>query len=67
MVEQMTYPTREATGALGVGLHSFHQAVREERVPALRVGRKPRLGIPPRAVERLLKDPTRWERGEEQR
>ena len=57
MVNCATFSVPEAARALGVGRTAMYQAVREGRVPALRVGRKPKFRIPRLAVKRLLENP----------
>ena len=60
---QLTYSVTEAAQALGVGLNSVYQAIRDRRLPALRIGRKPKLRVPRAAIEELLRHPERWESG----
>ena len=62
---QLTLSVPETARALGVGLHSIYRAVRENRLPALIVGTKPKLRIPKVAVKRLLENPETWEKGAE--
>jgi len=51
----------EVAQALGVGRNSVYEAIKEGRLPALRVGTKrPRLRVPRLAIERLLADPEQW-------
>jgi excisionase family DNA binding protein len=50
-----TLSVREASAVLGLGAHAVYQAVREGRLPALRLHRK--LRIPILAIERVLKNP----------
>ncbi len=61
MTEQLTLSVPEAAKALGVGMHAVYRAVRERRVPALRIGTKPKFRIPRVAIDRLLEDPERWQ------
>ncbi len=56
----MTVSVKEAAQEPGVGVRAMYSAVRDGRVPALRVGTKPRLRIPRRAIERLLEEPERF-------
>lgn len=63
MVRVQTYSVSEAARVLGIGEESIYQAIREGRLPALKVGRKPKLRIPRVAIEELLRDPSRWETG----
>ena len=60
--EALTLSVPETARALGIGLNSVYRAVRENRLPALRVGTKPKLRIPRQVVERLMEDPTAWGR-----
>jgi len=62
--EPMTLSVPEVAKALGVGLQSVYRAIQEKRLPALRVGTKPKLRVPRVAVERLMDDPGAWQRGE---
>ena len=61
MADVMTYSVMEAARALGVGQRSVYAAIRDGRLPALRVGRKPKLRIPKVAVQELLRHPERWQ------
>jgi excisionase family DNA binding protein len=61
MMDCATLSVPEAAKVLGVGRIAMYRAVCEGRVPALRVGRKPKLRIPKVAVEELLRHPERWE------
>jgi len=63
MMETETYSVRQVARLLGIGQQSIYQAVREGRLPAIRIGRKPKLRIPKIAIEELLRDPSRWSRG----
>jgi len=58
-----TYSVSEAAKVLGVGQRSVYEAIRTRRLPAIRVGRKPKLRVPKAAIERLLSHPEEWERG----
>ena len=58
-----TVSVEEASELLGVGRLSLYSALRDGRVPAIRVGRKPRFRIPLLAIERLLARPEEWEAG----
>jgi len=60
---ELTLSVTEAGQLLGVGKGSLYRAIRDGRVPALRVGRKPRFRIPRLAVERLLEEPERFSSG----
>ena len=57
-----TLSVPEAAKVLGIGRIRMYDAVREGRVPALKVGRKPKYRIPLRVIERLLEDPERFSR-----
>ena len=63
MPDVLTYSVIEAARVLGVGTRTVYDAIHDGRLPALRVGRKPKLRIPKRAVEELLRDPSRWGSG----
>jgi excisionase family DNA binding protein len=63
MNDSMTVSVREASRLLGVGIGSVYEAVRTCRLPALKVGRKPRLRIPRNAIEHLLRHPEEWSKG----
>ena len=63
----LTLSVREAARALGIGLHSVYRAIREKRLPALKVGTKPKLRIPKAAIRRLLRDPGGWDGRAEKR
>jgi len=53
-----TLSVREAAGVLGLGLHATYRAVREQRLPVLRSGRKVR--VPMAVLEQVLKHPERF-------
>ena len=59
MSDSLTISVKEASCLLGVGANSVYRAVRTGRLPALKVGRKPRLRIPRAAVQRLVEQPER--------
>jgi len=63
MAGAMTYSVLEAARVLGIGTRSVYDAIHDGRLPALRIGRKPKLRIPKLAVEELLRNPPRWETG----
>jgi excisionase family DNA binding protein len=65
MAEVLTYSVTEAARVLGVGQHSVYEAIRDGRLPAIKVGRKPKLRIPKVAVQELLQHPERWASGGE--
>jgi len=65
MEASLTVGVREAARLLGIGEQSIYQAIRDGRLPAIRVGRKPKLRIPKVAIEELLRHPERWETGGE--
>jgi len=59
-----TLSVTEAAGKLGVGINSMYAAVKDGRIPALRVGAKrPRQRIPVWVIARLLSDPALWSKG----
>jgi len=58
-----TLSVNDAARLLGIGRARMYEAVREGRVPALKVGTKPKYRIPRRAIERLLDDPREFEKG----
>jgi len=60
-----TLSVLEAAKVLGVGRTRLYEAVRNGRVPALKVGSKPKYRIPRKAIETLLSDPARFNREEE--
>jgi excisionase family DNA binding protein len=61
----LTVGVREAAHLLGIGEQSLYQAIRDGRLAAIRVGRKPKLRIPRAVIEELLRHPERWETGGE--
>jgi excisionase family DNA binding protein len=63
MTDCATLSVPEAAKLLGIGRIAMYRAVRDGRVPALRVGRKPKYRIPTRVIERLLDDPHEFENG----
>jgi excisionase family DNA binding protein len=63
LTDQLTVSVPEAARLLGIGMRSLYRAIREGRLPAIRVGRKPKLRIPCQAIDRLLSDPESWQRG----
>jgi len=62
----MTYSVLEAARVLGIGTRSVYEAIRDGRLPALKIGRKPKLRIPRAAIEELLRHPERWDEGGEE-
>jgi excisionase family DNA binding protein len=62
MMDCATLSVPEAARVLGVGRIAMYQAVRDGRVPALRVGRKPKFRVPRPVIDRLLADPERFNR-----
>ncbi len=56
-METQTLSVRQAAQVLGVGTRSLYQAVRDGRMPVLRIGRKPKFRIPRVAVKWLLEHP----------
>jgi len=63
MTDCATLSVPEAAKLLGVGRITMYRAVQDGRVPALKVGRKPKYRIPKRVIERLLDDPQEFEKG----
>ncbi len=66
MTDCATVSVSEAAKLLGVGRLAVYQAVREGRLPALRIGSKPKFRIPRLAIEQLLRNPAEWQRGAEE-
>jgi excisionase family DNA binding protein len=63
----LTVSAREAGEILGVGVHAVYRAIRERRLPVLRVGPR-KVRVPRRALEDLMADPGRWgEKGSAQK
>jgi excisionase family DNA binding protein len=60
MPQVLTYSVAEAAQVLGVGQRTVYEAIRSGLLPALRVGRRPKLRVPKSAVHELLRHPERW-------
>ena len=52
-----TYSVAEAAKVLGIGRITMYQAIRDGTIEALRIGRKPRIVVPRRVVEKMLENP----------
>ena len=55
-MERETYTVSEAAKVLGIGRLTIYQAIREGKMPALRIGRKPRIVVPREALRRMLEE-----------
>ena len=63
MTDCATLSVPQAAQVLGVGRVAMYRAVREGRVPALRVGQKPKLRVPRAVLDQLLADPEKFNTG----
>jgi len=63
--ETLTLSVPETARALGVGMCSVYRAIREGRMPALKIGPKRKFRIPKRAIDRLMDNPALWQGGGE--
>ena len=66
MGEVLTVSAREASRMLGIGLTNTYRLLQLGRLPAVRIGKRPKFRVPLRAIEQALADPGRLSLGEEE-
>ena len=62
-MRKQTYSITEAATILGVGRDGLYRAVRENRIPVLRLGKR-RCRIPVEVIQAILADPSSIKSGE---
>lgn len=59
MGEVMTVSAREAAERLGIGLATLYKLLRQRKIPAVWVGRRPNFRISLKALDKVLAEPER--------
>ena len=59
--EALTVSAKEAAERLGIGLATVYRLLRQRKIPALEVGRRPNFRIPVKVIEKIMEEPASFD------